>query len=174
MRGAFGPVTDSPRRALAPGLVALATTISCATAGGVGSVDLAAPEPVHGDETAIAWPFVVTHGGETEILAGFRLVVREGGALVGVRPDAENPDPDAIVEWRGRVEEGSTARWSGGVVPPGNAVRLWIMVRPTGDGDPTLRVVHQPLNGRGEAIAEPVCEVWRYAVATEEVDRRGC
>lgn len=155
------------------GLVLIAATTSCATGGAVGSVDLAAPETVHGDETSIAWPFTVTHGGESETLAGFRLTVREGGALLGVRPDPDNPDPDAIIEWRGRIE-GETAYWSGNVVPPGNSVRLWILVRPAGEGDPVLRVVHQPLNGRDEPIADPTCQVWRYEVESERVEESSC
>lgn len=159
------------RGALVPTL--LVCTLSCVTGGGVASIELGAPEPAHGDERAIAWPFVVTHAGGTEVLAGFRLTVRDGGKLLGVRPDRDNPDPDARVEWRGRID-GPTARWRGNVVPPGDAVRLWILVRPAGEGDPALRIVHHPLDGRDEAIAEPTCEVWRYDVESGRVERRGC
>lgn len=155
------------------GLVLIVATASCATSGAVGSVDLLPPEPVHGDETSITWPFVVTHGGETETLAGFRLTIREGGELIGVRPDRDNPDPDALVDWSGRIE-GETARWSGDVVPPGNSVRLWILVRPAREGDLVLRVVHQPLNGRDEPIADPTCQVWRYDVEGEQVEESAC
>lgn len=148
---------------------------ACASGGGmVGDVSLVAPEPVHGDETAIAWPFVVTHGGGGEILADFHLRVEEGGTLLEVRPDAENPDPDATYRWRGEVRDGE-GYWIGDVLPAGGQIRLVAMIRPEMDGDRVrVRVVHWPTNGRDEPIGPETCEVWTYAPEEERVEQVDC
>lgn len=148
---------------------------ACATGGGmVGDVSLVEPEPVHGDENAIAWPFVVTHGGDDETLADFHLRVEEGGALLGVRPDADNPDPDALYEWRGEIR-GGEGYWIGDVVPAGGQVRLVAMVRPEMDGDRIrLRVVHWPTNGRDEPVGPETCQVWTYETRAEQAGQEAC
>lgn len=148
---------------------------ACATAGGgtVGSVELAPPQPVHGDDRAIAWPFTVTHGGGPETLADFHLRLEAGGALVGVRPDGENPDPGARFAWRGEIRDGE-AYWIGDPLVPGGSVTLTLLVRPDGEGDPRLRVVHWPTDGRDAAVGPEVCEIWTYDLRREEAGAAGC
>lgn len=137
---------------------------ACATGGGmVGEVALDQPAEVSGDETAIAWPFVVTHGGEKETFADFHLRIEEGATLLGVRPDPENPDPEARFRWRGSMD-GNEGHWIGDPLTPGGAVRLVVLVRPTGAGEPRLRVVHWPTNGVGDAVGPETCEIWSWSV----------
>lgn len=146
---------------MALGVVALA---ACASGGGaVGMVALDQPEAVSGDDTAMAWPFVVTHGGETETLADFHVRIESGGTLLGVRPDPENPDPQARFRWSGRVVSSSEGYWIGDPLTPGGAVRLWLLVRPTGNDEPRLRVVHWPTNGRDDPVGPETCEVWSWS-----------
>ena len=145
-------------------LLGAAALAACASGGGmVGMVGLDQPEAVSGDDTAIAWPFVVTHGGARETFADFHLRIESGATLLGVRPDAENPDPEARFRWTGRVDGGNQGYWIGNPLTPGGEVRLWILVRPTGTGEPRLRVVHWPTNGRDDAIGPETCEVWSWS-----------
>src|SRR5688572_6773623 len=147
---------------------------ACGTAsGGPGVVELAAPEPVHGDETAIAWPFLVTHEGEREIVADFHLRVEEGGTLVGVRPDPQNPDAQATLQWSGEIRSGE-GYWTGDVVPRGGQVRLWALVRPTPGRDPSLRVIHWPTDGRDNPVGERTCEIWRYNPVDKKIAQNPC
>lgn len=148
---------------------------ACATgAGMVGEVSLVEPEPVHGDETAIAWPFVVTHGGGSETLADFHLRIEAGGELLGVRPDADNPTPDGLYTWRGEMRDGE-GYWIGDVLPAGAQVRLVAMVRPEMDGDRIrLRVVHWPTNGRDEPVGPETCQVWTYDPGSERTEQNAC
>lgn len=141
----------------------------------VGAVSLAAPQPVHGDESVIAWPFEVTHDGDEETLADFHLRIEEGGDLLGVRPDAENPPEaeEALYRWSGEVR-GDEGFWIGDVVPPGGSVRLTIMVRPADTGDLRIRVVHWPTNGRDEPVGAETCEVWSYDTGRQRTDRSSC
>ena len=148
---------------------------ACATGGGmVGDVSVVEPEPVHGDETAIAWPFVVTHGGGAETLADFHLRIEDGGTLLGVRPDADNPDTDALYQWRGEVRDGE-GYWIGDVIPSGGQVRLVAMIRPEMDGDRVrLRVVHWPTNGRDEPVGPETCQVWTFDPDGERTGQEDC
>lgn len=148
---------------------------ACATGSGmVGEVSIVEPEPVHGDDTAIAWPFVVTHGGGAETLADFHLRIEEGGALLGVRPDAENPDPDALYRWRGEVRSGQ-GYWIGDVLPSGGQVRLIAMIRPEIEADRIrLRVLHWPTNGRDEPVGPETCEVWTYDTRGQRFGQEAC
>lgn len=141
----------------------------------VGAVSLGEPQPVHGDESAIAWPFVVTHGGDEETFADFHLRVEEGGDLLAVRPDAENPPEaeDVLYRWSGEVR-GDEGFWIGDVVPPGGSVRLTILVRPTDAGDPRIRVVHWPTNGRDEPVGSETCEVWSFDTGRQRMERSSC
>ncbi len=155
-------------------LLALLFLAACATAArGPGAVDLALPEEVHGDDTAIAWPFVVTHEGESQIVADFHLRIEDGGTLVGVRPDQENPDPDAVYEWRGSLR-GGEGYWIGDALPKGGQVRLWALVRPTPGADPRLRVVHWPTDGRDRPVGSETCEIWRYDTERKKASRDAC
>lgn len=148
---------------------------ACATGGGmVGAVSLASPQEVSGDETAIAWPFTVTHASGEEPFADFHLRIEDGATLLAVRPDADNPDPEATYRWSGEVRAGNAAYWIGDVLPPGGQVRLVVMVRPTGTGDPTMRVVHWPTNGRDDPIGPETCETWRYDTRSGKTSRTGC
>ncbi|MBW3660224.1 MAG: hypothetical protein KY397_01140 [Gemmatimonadetes bacterium] len=151
------------------------TSAACATGTGVvGAVSIAEPGPVEGDETAIAWPFVVTHGGGPEILADFHLRIDDGGTLLAVRPDSQNPDPDARFVWRGEVR-GDEGYWIGDVLPSGGQVRLVAMVRPEmDDGRILLRVVHWPTNGQDEAVGPETCEVWTYETDGQRLEQEEC
>lgn len=153
----------------------LLAAAACATGGNmVGGVSLVAPEPVHGDDTAIAWPFVVTHGGGSEILADFHLRIEDGGTLLGVRPDADNPDTDARFDWNGEIRNGD-GYWIGEVLPPGGQIRLVAMIRPDMEGGKVrLRVVHWPTNGRDDAVGPETCEVWTYDPDAEKVTQKRC
>lgn len=154
--------------------VGVAVLLGCATtAAVVGRVELADPEPVHGDDTVMAWPFVVTHAGSRETFADFHLQVVAGGTIVGVRPDGDNPDPEARYHWTGEVRAGD-GYWIGDVLPPGGQVRLVAIVRPEGSGDPRLRVAHWPTNGRDSVVGPVTCEIWRYDVEARETSQRPC
>lgn len=154
-----------------PSLVLLA---ACAGAPGrPGAVALEPPEPAHGDDASIAWPFVVTHEGGPEIVADFHLRVEEGGTLLGVRPDGENPDPNATLRWRGELRQGE-GYWIGDVLPKGASVRLWALVRPTAGGPPRLRIVHWPTDGRDNPVADRACEIWRYDPESQRPSRESC
>lgn len=157
------------------GAMAAVAVTACATGGSgtVGSVQLETPQPAHGDDRAIAWPFTVTHAGGAETLADFHLRIEAGGELLGVRPDGENPDPGARFAWRGDLRNGE-AYWIGDPVVPGGSVTLTLLVRPTGDGDPRLRVVHWPTDGRDRPVGPEVCEIWTYDVRREMTDATGC
>lgn len=148
---------------------------ACATGtGAVGDVSLVQPEPVHGDDQAIGWPFVVTHGGGSETLADFHLRIETGGDLLAVRPDAENPDRDALYTWRGEIRDGE-GYWIGDVLPAGGQVRLVAMVRPDVEGDRIrLRVVHWPTNGRDEPVGPETCEVWTYDTRRQRFGQEAC
>lgn len=152
-----------------------ACAAGCASAGGgtVGAVDLSPPQPVHGDDQVIAWPFTVVHGNGSETLADFHLRIEAGGSLIGVRPDGENPDPGARFAWRGELRDGE-AYWIGDPVVPGGSVTLTIMVRPEPGGDPRLRVVHWPTDGRDNPVGPEVCQIWRYEVAREQARATDC
>lgn len=154
--------------------VAISAT-ACASAGGgaVGGVSLAPPQPAHGDDQSIAWPFTVVHGGETETLADFHLRIEDGGELVGVRPDDENPDPGARFEWRGELRSGE-AYWIGDPLTPGNGVTLTILVRPVAGQEPRLRVVHWPSDGRDEPVGPETCQVWTYDTGSKETATDPC
>jgi hypothetical protein len=171
-RARAGATVSAMTRSLLP-WVLLCLTACAAASRGPGAVELAAPEPVHGDDTAIAWPFVVTHEGEREIVADFHLRIEEGGTLVGVRPDAQNPDGQAILRWRGEVRAGE-GYWTGDVLPRGAQVRLWALVRPTPGRDPRLRVVHWPTDGRDNAVGDRACEIWSYDTSSRRVEREPC
>ncbi|HUP18604.1 MAG TPA: hypothetical protein VM778_01485 [Gemmatimonadota bacterium] len=141
-----------------------AALAACASGGGaVGMVALDQPEAVSGDDTAIAWPFVVTHGGQRETFADFHLRIESGATLLGVRPDAENPDPGARFKWSGSVVSPSEGYWIGSPLTPGGEVRLWLLVRPTPGAEPRLRVVHWPTDGRDEPVGPETCEVWSWS-----------
>lgn len=147
---------------------------ACASAGRPGVVAVGTPQSAHGDELGIAWPFVVTHAGASEIVAGFRLRVEEGGNLVAVRPDAENPpEADALARWRGEMHNGE-GRWMGDVLPRGASVRLWALLRMAEARDPRLRVVHWPTDGRGNPVADPMCEIWRYDTRAQSIFSQPC
>ncbi|HEY7472720.1 MAG TPA: hypothetical protein VIE68_10290 [Gemmatimonadota bacterium] len=162
------------RRARSLAWVAASAT-ACATAGGgaVGVVDLSPPQPAHGDDTAIAWPFTLLHGGEAETLADFHLRIEAGGTLLGVRPDAQNPDAGARFRWRGELRQGE-AYWIGDPLIPGDGVTLTILVRPTPGTDPRLRVVHWPTDGRDQPVGPETCEIWRYETARQRVATEAC
>lgn len=146
---------------------------ACGT-GRVGEVSLIQPEPVHGDDSAIGWPFVVTHDGGAETLADFHLRIEEGGELLSVRPDADNPDRDALYRWRGEVR-GGEGYWIGDVIPAGGQIRLVAMVRPDMEGDRIrLRVVHWPTNGRDEPVGPETCQVWTYETERQRVAQESC
>lgn len=152
----------------------LSLGVACAsTPGGPGMVSVELPHPADGDELAIAWPFVVTHAGGSEVVADFHLRIEEGGTLLGVRPDTDNPDPDATVRWRGEVRNGE-GYWIGDVLPRGSNVRLWALLRPTPGREPRLRVVHWPTDGRDNPIAEQVCEIWLYDTRAQKTERQSC
>lgn len=147
---------------------------ACGTAlRGPGTIELGQPEPVHGDDTAIAWPFIVTHEGGSEIVADFHLRIEEGGTLVGVRPDASNPDPEARVRWRGEIR-GGVGYWIGDVLPKGGQVRLWALVRPTPGADPRLRVVHWPTDGRDRPVGDETCQIWSYDTGRQRISQESC
>ena len=159
---------------LALSTLTLTVLAACATGPGrPGAVALQGPEPVHGDDRAIAWQFVVTHSGGRDILADFHLRVEEGGTLLAVRPDAQNPDTGATSRWRGEVRSGE-GYWIGDVLPTGGSVRLWVLVRPTPGGDPRLRVTHWPTDGRDNPIADRVCEIWRYDTRAQRAHQEPC
>jgi hypothetical protein len=165
-------IRDALPRSLA--LVAMSALSACASGPArPGSVTLEAPEPADGDEAAIVWPFVVTHTGGSEIVADFHLRIEEGGTLVGVRPDAQNPDTDATLHWRGEVRNGE-GYWIGNVLPRGSSVRLWALVRAVPGGEPRLRVIHWPTDGRDQPVAEQQCEIWSYDTRSRETDREPC
>jgi hypothetical protein len=148
---------------------------ACATSGGgaVGAVELSPPQPAHGDDTAIAWPFTLVHGGEAETLADFHLRIEDGGSLLGVRPDAQNPEPGARFRWRGELRPGE-AYWIGDPLVPGDGVTLTILVRPTPGTDPRLRVIHWPTDGRDQPVGPETCEIWRYEAAKQRVTTEAC
>jgi len=154
---------------------AAAVAAACATVGGgtVGAVDLSPPQPVHGDDRAIAWPFTVVHGGRSETLADFHLRIEAGGSLLAVRPDRENPDPGARFAWRGEVRDGE-GYWIGDPLVPGGSVTLTILVRPDGDGDPRLRVVHWPTDGRDRPVGPESCQVWSFDPGRQDVSVSSC
>lgn len=153
--------------------VAIAT--GCATAGGgtVGAVNLLPPQPAHGDDRAIAWPFTLVHGGKTETVADFHLRIEDGGTLMAVRPDRENPDAGARFGWRGEVRDGA-GYWIGDPLVPGDGVTLTILVRPDPGADPRLRVVHWPTDGRDQPVGPETCEIWTYDTTRRRVDRTAC
>lgn len=157
-------------RSVMVAVTAVSLITACATGGQPGGLELAWPGPVEGDDAAIAWPFTV-RGSDDPMWTGFRLRILEGAALVAVRPDAENPDPGAPVAWTGRVE-GDAARWSGPPLPSGSVIALTLLLRPEGDGDPRIRVVHAPSGPAGEG--NETCEMWRYDVGRERVERDPC
>lgn len=147
----------------------------CASGGGaVGMVALDQPEPVSGDDTSIAWPFVVTHGGQRETVADFHVRIESGATLLGVRPDAQNPDPTARFQWTGRLAGPNEGYWIGNPLTPGGAVRLVLLVRPTGPGAPRLRVVHWPTNGRDEPVGPETCELWSWQVDRGSAHQEPC
>jgi hypothetical protein len=147
---------------------------ACSSAGGaVGALELSPPQPAHGDEQAIAWPFTLVHGGQAETLADFHLRIEEGGTLLGVRPDEENPDPGARFRWRGEVR-GGQAYWIGDPLIPGDGVTLTILVRPEAGSDPRLRVIHWPTDGRDQPVGPETCEIWRYDTGSREVATEAC
>ena len=148
---------------------------SCASAGGgaVGAVDLAPPQPAHGDDQSIAWPFTVVHGGAAETLADFHLRIEDGGQLLGVRPDSENPDPGARFRWRGEIRDGE-GYWIGDPIIPGNGVTLTILVRPDPGADPRLRVVHWPTDGRDQPVGAETCQIWTYDTERRETTTEAC
>lgn len=149
--------------------------VGCATAGGgvVGAVDLAPPQPAHGDDTAIAWPFTVVHGGKAETLADFHLRIESGGTLLGVRPDRENPDPGARFRWRGELR-GAEGYWIGDPIIPGDGVTLTILVRPDPEVEPRLRVIHWPTDGRDRPVGPETCEIWRYDTDSRKASTEAC
>ncbi|HYO45994.1 MAG TPA: hypothetical protein VEY33_04815 [Gemmatimonadota bacterium] len=151
------------------------SAMSCASAGGgaVGAVNLAPPQPAHGDDQAIAWPFTVVHGGEAETLADFHLRIEDGGVLLGVRPDRENPDTGARFQWRGELRSGE-AYWIGDPLIPGDGVTLTLLVRPDPGVEPRLRVVHWPTDGRDKPVGPETCEVWRYETGNRKVSTEAC
>ena len=153
----------------------LALASSCASAGGgaVGAVDLAPPQPAHGDDLAIAWPFTLVHGGDSETVADFHLRIEDGGTLVAVRPDRDNPDTGARFRWRGEVRDGA-GYWIGDPLVPGDGVTLTILVRPRPGGDPRLRVVHWPTDGRDQPVGPETCEIWTYDTERRRVERTPC
>jgi hypothetical protein len=147
---------------------------ACASGGGaVGSLELSPPQPAHGDEQAIAWPFTLVHGGQDETLADFHLRIEDGGTLLGVRPDAENPDSGARFRWRGEVR-GGEGYWIGDPLIPGDGVTLTILVRPAAGSSPRLRVFHWPTDGRDQPVGPEACEIWRYDPESREVAREPC
>ena len=152
-----------------------AVAAGCATGGGmVGAVDLSPPQPAHGDERAIAWPFTLVHGGGAETtVADFHLRIEDGGTLVAVRPDPENPDPGARFRWRGEVRNG-TGYWIGDPLVPGDGVTLTILVQPEPGADPRFRVVHWPTDGRDQPVGPETCEIWSYDTGSRRVDRTAC
>ncbi len=152
-----------------------ALVAGCATggAGAVGAVRLEEPQPVHGDDRAIAWPFHVIHGGKSETLADFHLRIEDGATLVAVRPDRENSPRGERYRWVGEIEDGA-ARWIGDVLPPGGEVTLTILARPDREGDQRWKVVHWPTNGRDDPVGPQTCEVWRYAVESHETSQEPC
>jgi hypothetical protein len=154
--------------------VAISAT-ACATAGGgaVGAVNLSPPQPAHGDDQAIAWPFTVVHGGKAETLADFHLRIEDGGTLLGVRPDRENPDTSARFKWRGEMRTGE-GYWIGDPLIPGDGVTLTILVRPDPGADPRLRVIHWPTDGRDQPVGPETCEIWRYATGSRKVSTEAC
>ena len=159
------------------GTVSLVVQVAagCATAGGgpVGSVQLSPPQPAHGDDQAIAWPFTLVHGGQAETVADFHLRIEDGGALLGVRPDGENPDPGARFEWRGEIRNGQ-AYWIGDPLIPGDGVTLTILVRPDAGTEPRLRVVHWPTDGRDQPVGPETCAIWTYDTESRETGTETC
>lgn len=154
--------------------VAISAT-GCASAGGgaVGAVNLAPPQPAHGDDQAIAWSFTVVHGGEAETLADFHLRIDDGGALLGVRPDGDNPDAGARFQWRGEIRDGE-AYWIGDPLIPGDGVTLTILLRPDPGEEPRLRVVHWPTDGRDKPVGPETCQIWSYDTRSEKVATETC
>lgn len=155
--------------------IALMVTGACATAGGgaVGSVRLSPPQPAHGDDQSIAWPFTLVHGGDAEVVADFHLRIEDGGALLGVRPDRENPDPGARFQWRGEIRSGQ-AYWVGDPLIPGDGVTLTILVRPEPGSEPRLRVVHWPTDGRDQPVGPETCAIWIYDTESRESAIEAC
>jgi hypothetical protein len=143
--------------------IGLVVAGACASAGGgaVGSVRISPPQPAHGDDQSIAWPFTLVHGGDAETVADFHLRIENGGVLLGVRPDRENPDPGARFEWRGEVRSGQ-AYWIGDPLIPGDGVTLTIQVRPDPGSAPRLRVDHWPTDGRDRPVGPETCAIWSY------------
>jgi hypothetical protein len=139
----------------------------------VGAVRLSPPQPAHGDDQSIAWPFTLVHGGSAETVADFHLRIEEGGVLLGVRPDGENPDPGARFEWRGEIR-GGEAYWIGDPLIPGDGVTLTILVRPDAGSEPRLTVVHWPTDGRDERVGPDTCAIWRYDTRSREVSSEAC
>ena len=164
-KGAAGPVA----------WVALLVAGACASAGAgaVGLVQLAPPQPAHGDDQSIAWPFTLVHGGDAETVADFHLQIEDGGALLGVRPDRENPDPGARFEWRGEIRSGQ-AYWIGDPLVPGDGVTLTILVRPDAGSEPRLRVVHWPTDGRDQRVGPDTCAIWTYDTESRETSSEAC
>jgi hypothetical protein len=178
MRKGIAKVTAGPAagvaRATMAGL-ALAAVATCASAGGgaVGSVRLSPPQPAHGDDQSIAWPFTLVHGGDAETVADFHLRIEDGGALLGVRPDRENPDPGARFEWRGEIR-GGEAYWIGDPLIPGDGVTLTILVRPDAGSEPRLRVVTWPTDGRDQRVGPDTRAIWTYDTASRETSAETC
>ena len=155
--------------------IALASVAGCASAGGgpVGSVRLAPPQPAHGDDLSIAWPFTLIHGGGAETVADFHLRIEDGGDLLGVRPDRETPDPGARFEWRGEIQ-GGQAYGIGDPLGPGDGVTLTILVRPDAGSEPRLRVVHWPTDGRDQPVGPETCAIWTYDTESRETATETC
>lgn len=164
------------RRSVGLRMVGVAIATGCASAGGgaVGAVNLSPPQPAHGDDLAIAWPFTLVHGaGAGTTVADFHLRIETGGTLLAVRPDSENPDTGARFRWRGEVRDGA-GYWIGDPLVPGDGVTLTILVRPQPVGDPRLRVVHWPTDGRDQPVGPETCEIWSYDTGSRRVGRTAC
>jgi hypothetical protein len=155
--------------------IALVVAGACASAGGgaVGTVRLSPPQPAHGDDQSIAWPFTLVHGGDAETVADFHLRIEDGGALLGVRPDRENPDPGARFQWRGEIRNGQ-AYWIGDPLIPGDGVTLTILVKPDPGSEPRLRVVHWPTDGRDQPVGPETCAIWSYDTESRKAATEAC
>ena len=155
--------------------IALFVAGACASAGSgvVGSVRLSPPQPAHGDDQSIAWPFTLVHGGDAETVADFHLRIEDGGVLLAVRPDTENPDPGARFEWRGEIRDGE-AYWIGDPLIPGDGVTLTILVRPDAGSGPRLRVVHWPTDGRDQRVGPDTCAIWTYDPDSRATSTEAC
>jgi hypothetical protein len=155
-------------------LAASSLALACASGGGpVGSVRLSPPQPAHGDEQSIAWPFTLVHDGGGETVADFHLRIEAGGALLAVRPDGENPDPGARFKWRGEIRNGE-AYWIGDPLVPGDGVTLTVLVRPDAGSPPRLRVVHWPTDGRDRPVGPETCAIWSYDTDSREASSETC